>query len=398
MHVGALIIGAGPVGSTVARLLAEQGHHVLLVEKGAANVVSSPYLSGVAEPWLPLFDQLGLRKAVEQARLSRGRTLQIEHASGGALRLDAAPGLERWLVRREELDRAARRLTEQAGVDVSYSTTVTSLTQAGGRVTGAMLRSKGTTTHVRAGLVIAADGHRSTAATSVDVPTVATGRRVYQGRHYARTRIPPHHYAFLPTATRGVNLLMFADGEGGDAYVELEIDLDRASAPRRSERDQAVAHLIQSTPAAHHLLGAEAEPMSAWTAIALHTGSRDPAPMPGLLLLGDAACSADPLGSSGLLTGLRAASDLTLLSQECALGRLPVGPWRRAHLQRQRALHRFTRLLRGALEGRRRSALVLPWIGRSESRKLAALRGFNGAVDHQELLSPRQQVRLWLAR
>ena len=301
-------------------------------------------------------------------------------------------------MRREELDGAARRLTERAGVNIRYNTTVTSLTEAEGRVTGAVLRSGRSTSHITADLVIAADGHRSNAASSINVATVATGRRVYQGRHFTDTRIPPHHYAFLPTLAPGTNLLIFADGATGNAYVELEVDLDRAAPPRRSERDQAVSQLIQDTPAARRLLGPAAEPIGDWTAVALHTGSRDPAPRPGLLLLGDAACSADPLGSSGLLTGLRAAADLTRLSEHHSLVDMPLAPWRAAHLRRQRALHRYTRLLRGALEGRRRSSVILPWIARSPQRRLAALRGFNGAIDHHNLLSPTGQLRLWLAR
>ncbi|MFN3476898.1 MAG: NAD(P)/FAD-dependent oxidoreductase, partial [Candidatus Methylomirabilales bacterium] len=67
-----IIVGAGPAGTTIATLLAEKGHRVLLLDK-ATFPREKPCGEYLSPGCLPILDRIGALKAVEgKARRIRG--------------------------------------------------------------------------------------------------------------------------------------------------------------------------------------------------------------------------------------------------------------------------------------------------------------------------------------
>ncbi len=77
------VIGAGPAGSTVARLLAELGHTVLLVEQSQfpRRRIGESFPPSI----LQVFDALGLRAAIEQAGFLRPAGTIVNWSSDGTV-------------------------------------------------------------------------------------------------------------------------------------------------------------------------------------------------------------------------------------------------------------------------------------------------------------------------
>ena len=75
------VIGAGPAGSTVARLLAELGHTVLLVEQSQfpRRRIGESFPPSI----LRVFDALGLRAAIERAGFLRPTGTIVDWSSDG---------------------------------------------------------------------------------------------------------------------------------------------------------------------------------------------------------------------------------------------------------------------------------------------------------------------------
>jgi geranylgeranyl reductase len=104
-----LVIGGGPAGATAARLLAEQGIEVILLERNLSYV--KPCGGGLS---LVGFEELGIpetaiKKEVKKIRLisPRGERLDIELRGGGLA-----------IVERGEFDIALRRSAEEKGAKI----------------------------------------------------------------------------------------------------------------------------------------------------------------------------------------------------------------------------------------------------------------------------------------
>ncbi|HEX9150340.1 MAG TPA: FAD-dependent monooxygenase [Thermoanaerobaculia bacterium] len=114
----AVVVGAGPAGSSAAAVLADRGHSVLLLEKDVfpRHKVCGEFLSSDA---LPSLARIRMKESVERAtteRMSRGA---VHLASGKAVPFDLpAPGIG---ITRYRLDDLLARRAREAGADVRFN-------------------------------------------------------------------------------------------------------------------------------------------------------------------------------------------------------------------------------------------------------------------------------------
>jgi flavin-dependent dehydrogenase len=117
--VDAIVIGGGPAGSTIARLLALWGHSVHLVTRG-----SDP-ARGAAESLPPsvrkLLAKIGVLDAIEGANFYRttGNTVWWGQRDGHVEKFDASPDALGYQVLRPALDRLLLATAADAGAEVS---------------------------------------------------------------------------------------------------------------------------------------------------------------------------------------------------------------------------------------------------------------------------------------
>lgn len=117
MTLDAVVIGGGPAGSAVARLLASWGHRVVVITR------ASDRSRGLAESLPPsthkLLEEIGIRDAVERAGFYRSTGNTVWWASSEP-RVEpfASPGYQ---VFRPDLDRVLLDAARDAGADVQVS-------------------------------------------------------------------------------------------------------------------------------------------------------------------------------------------------------------------------------------------------------------------------------------
>lgn len=138
----ALIIGAGPAGSTAAALLAEHGHRVLVLEreKFPRYHIGESLVPFTYQPLL----RLGLIPKMKSSAFVRKYSVQFVSASGKASqpfyffnRYDRETVAQTWQVLRSEFDQMLMDNAREKGAQVIEEITVKELLRENGRVVGA---------------------------------------------------------------------------------------------------------------------------------------------------------------------------------------------------------------------------------------------------------------------
>lgn len=170
-QVDAIIVGAGPAGSTTALLLAGAGHHVVLLDRRRFPR-AKPCGDCLSAQATLVLDRLGVLPTVEAERPARLVGWRIISPAGHACSStfaacsgDARTGSALSL-RRDRLDFAILEGARRAGAEVRTGVHVTDLLRNGdGRVTGVRGRdAHGAPLELRARFVVGADGLRSIVA------------------------------------------------------------------------------------------------------------------------------------------------------------------------------------------------------------------------------------------
>jgi geranylgeranyl reductase family protein len=311
LDVDALVVGAGPGGSTAAYHLARHGMNVLMVEKASfpREKVCGDGLTPRAAVQLR---RLGID--VDDPRFERHRGLRI-YSRRVTLELPW-PELEDFpgfglVMTRSEFDELLARHAEKAGARLMEQTEALAPIQDDGWVTGATIRrgEDGPETAVRARFVIAADGAASRFASQVGVrrdaakPLGIAARRYYRiDRHpgpwlevwmdlWERDTILPGYGWLFPLADGSVNL--------GAGVLNTFRDFKDVSAQRVFDafwRMLPVEWDVNEGSAEGRVLSGPL-PMGF---------SRTPTAVPGMLVVGDAAGMVNPFNGEGIAYAMEA--------------------------------------------------------------------------------------------
>src|SRR4051794_18238692 len=294
-----VVVGGSIAGCTVAKLLADEGAQVVVLEKhadpAAHKVACTHYLQPSA---MPVLERLGLAPKLEAAGAVVNET-EIWTRWGWV----AAEVPERWPyprhglnVRRSVLDPALREIAASApGVDLRGGLTVKDVVWAGDRVAGVVAQGRsGEPQEIRANLVVAADGRGSPTARYARVPArvKAHGRFGYFA-HFRGARI-----------ASGKSQLWFLDpdmgfafpNDGGITVIGCMPHRERL-AEFRADPEAALMRFIAHLPDGPDMSEAErVRPVVG--KLDLPNTARPPAAR-GMAFVGDAAQASDPLGGVG---------------------------------------------------------------------------------------------------
>jgi len=308
----ALLIGAGPSGSTAAALLAEYGHNVLLIEreKFPRYHIGESLLPFTYEP----LKRLGLIERMRASAFIKKYSVQFISTSGKAsqpfyfnTRYDDDVA-QTWQVLRSEFDQMLLDNARDKGAHVVEETEVLELLRDGDRVTGVRVRQPdGTEVEHNAPITLDCSGKESFAASrnrwrvldpqlnKVAVWTYYKGAKRDKGIDEGTTTVAflPEKgwFWYIPLHDDRVSVGVVAEGKyltrGGikapqDIFhreVGLNKWIEEYLAPGHSTGDYYVTNEFS-----YH---------------SRHCGCE------GLLLLGDAFCFLDPVFSSGLMLALK---------------------------------------------------------------------------------------------
>jgi flavin-dependent dehydrogenase len=292
-----LIAGGGLAGSTMAILLGRAGLRVELFERGAFPR-EKPCGEGLMPAGVAVLDRLGLREAVGGVRLTgvryhcRGRVATGSFPSAGGV---PANGLAQ---RRAVLDRVLfEAAAATPGVTARTGAAVETPIVERGRVTGLVVQG----TERRAPLTVAADGVHSLLRRALGLDQPAGRRRFGMRAHYRLapgTEVAPWVDIFL--------------GQGHELYVthlprgELLVAALASAHGLGASAQSSFDHWVSAQPQlVDRLRGAERlTPLRGVSPLATRARRGF---APGLVLLGDAAGSLDPITGGGMTQALESA-------------------------------------------------------------------------------------------
>jgi menaquinone-9 beta-reductase len=337
MDYDVIIAGAGIAGCTAATLYGRAGLRVALLERStsaaAHKVVCGHFVLGGARDtlrragfWEPMIDAGAMVSRSVAAWTAAGWIVPPPEVVPPAISL-----------RRVKLDPLLRRLAAGTpGVDLLLGHAVTGLLDgAGGRVAGIVAAAPGSRRReLRGRLVVGADGHHSAVARAAGTaPDTAPNERFLFWGYYrgARQNGPGDAQVWLldPDAAvccRTDDGLTQVGVFPGKARL-AEFAADRAGAFERFVAGLPDGPLLDGAVRVGKLVGTTDYPCL----------RRDPAPRPGLALVGDAATASDPVPAVGCGWALRGAEWLV----DATLPALTGGADLRRCLRRYRRHRRF---------------------------------------------------------
>lgn len=298
-----LIVGAGPVGLTLANLLGTYGIRALVVERDA-DLLPYTRAVGMDDESMRIFQATGLAERVLPHTMPYMLNRFVD--GKGALLAEISPTSEafgwpkKFAFLQHKVDRELLAgLDRFDGVDVLMEHVVEDVKDNGDSTTSTLRRADGTTVEVTAGFVVACQGGRSSirSALGIDFPGTTSSTRwlvlevnndpigipnVYMGADPER----PYASIGLPYGMRRFELMLFENETDEEAMTDAFV----ARALRKLVHEPAKLDYVRRRVYTHHsriaatfrqgrvlLAGDSAHLMPVWQGQGFNSGVRDAA-------------------------------------------------------------------------------------------------------------------------
>lgn len=310
----AIIIGAGPAGTSTAAILAEHGHRVLVIEREKFPRYH------VGESLIPFtfgpLERLGLIPKMKKSQFMKKYSVSFVSPDGRRSqpfyffdRYDRETIAQTWQVLRSEFDQLLMDHARERGAEVREETTVTQLLKDdSGRVIGVEVQNKdGSTEHLLAKIVIDASGKEAFASNRLGWRVGEPGlNKVAVWTYYKGSKREPD-------LDEGATTVAFIPEKGWfwhipqhDDMVSVGVVAEGKYLSRGGVKDPKTMfhreveenlwikdHLSIGTCTGEYWITSEYTRHSKYGA------------SPGLLLVGDAYAFLDPVFSSGVMLALK---------------------------------------------------------------------------------------------
>lgn len=308
-----LVVGAGPVGLTLALALRRLAVDVRVVDR-ADDTKRQPRACVIWPRAAEALDALGVMPSFTRtSHALRSADVHVHGRRLGTLRLGRVSGAHPHplVIEQHDIERLLAGRLREAGVEVEWGTEATRVCSADDHAAVDLVRADGGRETVRAGWVVGAEGTRSVVREQLGIPFEGSRRTDLQA---LQVNAVPHHWPHPYEADRGHFLLaprtsvgVFPLPVGGYRFFAFVDDPDpsRTDPPSLAE----MRELISRTAAVPDLELEPTDPL--WlnrarfqdrVAAVLRRGRG--------LLVGDAAHAWAPIGGHGMNAGLRGAHNL----------------------------------------------------------------------------------------
>lgn len=296
-----IIAGAGPAGSSAAIHLATSGLKVLLVEQ---KKFPRPKLCGefISPECQNHFEKLGVAREIVCAEPSSIAETVFYSSRGHHVRVPSKWFGERMALglSRAVMDDVLLRRAVAAGVEVIEGGNVVGPRMNTDRVHGLTVRSEAGEQGFEAPLTIDATGRARILARKTNHTQKRKPKLIAFKAHLQNTRVAPG----------ACEIYFYRGGYGGLSNIEAGTSnlcfIISAEQVKRchSDPERVMREMVMQNLRARHTLET-AQRTSEWLSASWETfGRQSPAPVPGLLAIGDAAAFIDPFTGSGMLMAL----------------------------------------------------------------------------------------------
>lgn len=296
-----VIVGGGPVGSTVGRFAAKNGvEKVLVIEK--RQEIGSPVrcAEGISVSWI---DELEVDD-IENFTARRLKGAKIYSPSENSVDLSAEMAGDEVgiVVERDIFDKEMAVLAGEEGADFMVKTSVTGLIKEDGRIVGVKAKRMGKEFEVRCDLVVGADGFESQVGRWAGLYDALNPKDIMSCFQYRMTNIdidPDYTHFYMGSCAPGGYVWIFPKDEK-TANVGIGVQssrLDGSKAPKD--------YLDEFIEEHEGLLQGQCVDMVAGGVGV--SSPPDKTVMDGFLVAGDAARIVDPITGGGISDGLKQA-------------------------------------------------------------------------------------------
>jgi 2-polyprenyl-6-methoxyphenol hydroxylase-like FAD-dependent oxidoreductase len=304
-------------------LLARQGHSVLVVDRAEfpSDTFSTHF---VTAPGTALLDRWGAIPRLKERGVPFFDHILLNINGNVMNTTDVFGPLQVCSPRRTDLDTVLRDMAIDAGADVRMQTTVTELSRAeDGRVTGVNLRGPdGGVTEEAAAIVVGADGRTGIVARSVE-PATRDEHEIFGDGLFAY--FDDFEYDSVAASFMD-GAFMFAFPTGAkSACIGTEISHARAEEIRGDPEKVFFAQMEHDPDLCARVKAATRD--GRWRFGDLTAGFFRHAAGPGWALVGDAACTKDPLLGHGITDSFVGAELLAAAIHNDALDRYDDALW-----------------------------------------------------------------------
>ncbi|MBA4017235.1 MAG: hypothetical protein C0483_08685 [Pirellula sp.] len=364
-----VVVGAGPAGATMAALLARRGRSVALIDAAhfPRQKVCGEYLSAAAWKLLETLDldvprslAMPLRSLVLSA--STGRNVEVAYAPDVA-RQPAALG-------RDVFDLRLVEAAQRAGATLLCGVRLRAVLRSGRRAVGVEVvdvADPSSGRELRAPLIVAADGRRSRVVQETGSFQLAHSEIVGFKRHVPVADFAAYENRIAMHAAPGCYIGVCPVAPG---VVNLCGTMPKRAMQQAHGRIGAALQslLPRATPLAP-LLADSTVPLAAWHSMPEVAQQRSRHEMPGVLYIGDAMGTIEPLTGQGMTMALAGAQLAASLLHEADATTADVelqaryeGEWRRQFAGSIAAAAWFGRILRRPrlLQGLLATSRLLP--------------------------------------
>lgn len=313
MNYDALIIGAGPAGTSAAAILAEYGHRVLIIEREKFPRYH------IGESLIPFtfhaLERLGMLPKMRASSFVKKYSVTFVQTDGRRsqpfyfhTRYDKDTIAQTWQVVRSEFDLMMLDNAREKGAQIIEETTVTGLIHENGRVAGVRVKdANGVASEYRAPITLDCTGKEALTSNlngwrmkdpylnKIAVWTYYKGSKREPGIDEGGTTVafvPDKGWFWhIPQHDDMVSVGVVAEGKylTRDGVKDPEAIFNREIEQNEWIKD----HLASGQPTGGYHVTSE------YSRHSRHCAS------PGLLLVGDALCFLDPVFSSGVLLALK---------------------------------------------------------------------------------------------
>ncbi|HEV8360444.1 MAG TPA: NAD(P)/FAD-dependent oxidoreductase [Candidatus Thermoplasmatota archaeon] len=315
MRCDVLVVGGGPVGAQVARLMAKRGFSVLMVEEHA-RVGVPVQCAGLFTPGI--FDLVDVPLA--EVKLNEIRGAHVRSPAGRTIALDAGKPMA-YAINRGGFDQACVRRAEDAGAEVWTHAKAVSFERRDGGVRAGVHRSQQGEVEVDAKLVVGADGAASTVAQAFGLPRAKEMVSCYGAQMRSLDNLTPDKVEMFVGNDIAPGFFGWIVPQGqGHGMVELGVHMSATSARAwfaRMREHKVVEPFVHRGEVLYEV------------AAVIPLGPKSQTTADSVMLVGDAAAQAKPTSGGGVYTGLKCAAHLV----DVAEGALEAGDLTDARLR-----------------------------------------------------------------